>query len=166
AAPGNLCLLRKGLALDVNCFAVTPPGQFGPCFVQAFRLIKQVPGSFKCPDVFGTPHFDKDGNLLPFTFFQFGSGVRTWWALNFTQPGTKFILEVISVCRSTDLLGGVPGNSVVHKDTWSWRVTATPETLANLIEVMHGGAVSTLEVPCILGEDMFDALKSARQKLA
>jgi len=39
-------------------------------------------------------------------------------------------------------------------------------TLANVIELMHGGAVSTLEIPCILGEDMYDALKKARGTLA
>jgi len=165
ATPGFLCLARKGLALDVNCFAVVPPNQFGPCFVQAYRLIKEVPGSFKCPDVYGTPHFDDKGNLIPYRYFQFGSGVRTWWALNFTQPGTKFILEVVSVCRSTDAAGGVPGNSAVHKDTWTWRVTATVETLEQLIEVMHGGAISTLEIPCILAEDMYDALVKARNTL-
>jgi hypothetical protein len=165
AAPGTLCLKRSGTALDVNCFAVVPPGQFGPCFVQAYRLIKEVPGSFKCPDVYGLPHFDDKGNLIPYRYFQFGTGVRTWWALNFTQPGTKFILEVVSVCRATDNGGGVPGNTSVHLDRWTWRVTATVETLANLIEVMHGGAVSTLEIPCILAEDMYDALVKARGTL-
>jgi hypothetical protein len=166
ASPGFLCLARKGLALDVNCFAVIPPDQFPPCFVQAFRLIKQVPGSFKCPDVYGIPHFDDKGNLLPYTYFQYGSGVRTWWSLNFTQPGTKFILEVVSVCRSTNGATGVVGSAVVHTDRWTWRVTATVETLAQLIEVMHGGAVSTLEIPCILAEDMYDALVKARGNLA
>jgi hypothetical protein len=166
ATPGVLCLARNGLALDVNCFAVTNPGQFGPCFVQAYRLIKQVPGSFKCPDVYGLPHFDKDGNLLPYLYFQYGTGVRTWWALNFTQPGTKFILEVVSVCRTTASANGIPGSATVHKDTWTWRVIASPETLLNLINVMHGGAVSTLEVPCIIGEDMYDALIAAQGRLA
>ncbi len=170
--PGTLCLQRKGNVLDVNCFVVTPSGQFGPCVVQAFRLIKEVPGSFKCPDVFGLPHFDDKGNLIPFRFFQYGSGVRTWWSLNFTQPGTRFILEVVSVCRDTkqpvDDKGnptGPPGNARVHKDTWIWRVVANVDTLDNLIDVMHGSAVSTLEVPCILGEDMFDALKKAVLRL-
>jgi len=167
AAPGVICLARKGLALDVNCFAVasTGNGQFGPCFVQAYRLIKQVPGSFKCPDVYGTPHFDKDGNLLPYQYFQYGTGVRTWWSLNFTQPGTKFILEVVSVCRAADVVNGVPGAAQVHKDTWTWRVVANVDTLENLIEVMHGGAVGTLEVPCIIGEDMYDALVKAKDRL-
>ena len=165
-APGVLCLARKGLALDVNCFSVTPDKQFGPCFVQAFRLIKQVPGSFKCPDVYGLPHFNSDGVLLPYQYFQYGTGVRTWWSLNFTQPGTKFILEVVSVCRSADAVNGVPGTAVIHKDTWTWRVVADVNTLAYVIELMHEGAVSTLEVPCIIGEDMYDALKKAQGKLA
>jgi hypothetical protein len=166
AAPGLLCLARRGLALDVNCFAVVPPTQYGPCFVQAYRLIKEVPGSFKCPDVYGIPHFDGDGKLVPYRYYQFGSGVRTWWSLNFTQPGTRFILEVVSVCR----LAGAPapqiGQVQIHKDRWIWRVVADVNTLAYLIELMHGGAVSTLEVPCILGEDMYDALKKARGTLA
>jgi hypothetical protein len=165
AAPGTLCLARRGLALDVNCFAVVPSTQFGPCFVQAYRLIKEVPGSFKCPDVYGFPHFDGDGKLIPYRYFQFGSGVRTWWSLNFTQPGTKFILEVTSVCRNSDAAGGVPGNPALHVDRWTWRVTATVETLEQLIEMMHGGAISTLEVPCILAEDMYDALVKARTRL-
>ena len=167
ATPGDLCLARNGLALDVNCFAVasTANGQFPPCFVQAYRLIKQVPGSFKCPDVYGLPHFDSNGNLLPYQYFQYGTGVRTWWALNFTQPGTKFILEVVSVCRSAATVNGVLGPAVIHKDTWTWRVVASPLTLRYLIDVMHGGAVSTLEVPCIIGEDMYDALKSAQSRL-
>src|SRR5437773_825604 len=85
ATPGVLCLARNGLALDVNCFAVATAadGQYPPCFVQAYRLIKQVPGSFKCPDVYGLPHFVKDSNgnlvLAPYQYFQFGTGVRTWW---------------------------------------------------------------------------------------
>jgi len=38
-------------------------------------------------------------------------------------------------------------------------------TLRWVIELMHGGAVSTLEVPCILGEDMYDALIAAQARL-
>jgi hypothetical protein len=180
ATPGLLCLARNGLALDVNCFAVastgaTPP-QFGPCFVQAFTLVKKVPGSFKCPDVYGLPHFDSDGHLIPYQYFQYGTGIRTWWSLNFTQPGTQFILSVVSVCRTSSSTPGLPtkqtpplgtiGAAFVHKDVWTWRVVASPETLRNLIEVMHGGAVSTLEVPCIIGEDMYDALVKAQARLA
>jgi hypothetical protein len=165
AAPGLLCLQRRGFFLDANCFAIIPPGQTGPCFVQSYQLTKQVPGSFKCPDVYGTPHFDDKGNLIPYQYFQFGTGVRTWWSLNFTQPGTRFVLDVVSVCRQ-DLGGGVAGSPVVHRDRWTWRVVADVNTLLFVIELMHTGAVSTLEIPCILGEDMYDALKSARQRLS
>jgi len=165
AAPGILCLQRSGTALNVNCFAVIPDGQTGPCFVQAYQLTKEVPGSFKCPDVYGLPHFDDKGNLIPYRFFQFGTGVRTWWSLNFTQPGTRFVLELIVVCRG---LAPPPqlGNIAIHKDRWIWRVVADVNTLGYVIELMHGGAVSTLEVPCIIGEDMYDALIKARGKLA
>jgi hypothetical protein len=171
AAPGVLCLQRRGFVLDVNCFAVIPPNQTGPCFVQAFRLTKEVPGSFKCPDVYGTPHFEtQDGvpgkRFVPYRYFQFQNNVRTWWSLNFTQPGTRFILEVVSACRAA----GGPSNQVgdvrIHKDTWVWRVVANVDTLLYVIELMHTGAVSTLEIPCIIGEDMYDALKNARNRLA
>jgi hypothetical protein len=176
AAPGILCLQRSGTALNVNCFAVIPAGEAGPIFVQSYRLTKQVPGSFKCPDVYGLPHFVNDSNgnpkLAPYQYFQFGTGVRTWWSLNFTQPGTRFILEVVSVDRAgavTDDKGNVlaaGGTPLLHNDTWTWRVVADVNTLAYVIELMHGGAVSTLEVPCIIGEDMYDALKAAQSRLA
>ena len=173
AAPGVLSIARKGLMLDVNCFAVTPSGEFG-CVVQSYRLFKMVPGSFKCPDVYGLPHFapNSSGNLVIqfYTYVQFGSGIRTWWSLNFTQPGTRFALQVISACQfiPRDVNGNATGDQQVHlhMDSWRWRVTADEHTLLNVIELMHGGAVSTLEIPCILGEDMYDALKAAQIRLA
>jgi hypothetical protein len=173
AAPGVLALARNGLALDVNCFAVTPSGEFG-CVVQAYRFFKMVPGSFKCPDVYGVPHFATDSNGNPviqfYTYVQFGTGIRTWWSLNFTQPGTRFLVQVVSACQYVprDSAGNPIGvqRTRLHMDNWRWRVTADENTLASVIELMHGGAVSTLEIPCILGEDMYDALKKARQRLA
>jgi hypothetical protein len=169
--PGILALARKGNFLDVNCFVVRPGNNF-ECSVQAYRLIKEVPGSFKCPDVYGLPHFAPDSNgvlqLVPYRYFQYGTGVRTWWSLNFTQPGTRFILEVVSVCRTRTVTDTVVtfGNASVKRDRWIWRVVANTDTLLNLIQLMHGGAVSTLEVPCILGEDMYDALIKAQARLA
>jgi hypothetical protein len=142
---------------------VVPAGQRAPCFIQSYLLIKEVPGSFKCPDVYGTPHFRLSNNELvldPYRYFQFGSGVRTWWSLNFTQPGTRFILEVVSVCFTI-----TTGQPRVHKDVWIWRVVANADTLLSVIELMHGGAISILEVPCILGEDMYVALRTAAERV-
>jgi hypothetical protein len=161
AVPGVLSLRRTDqLRLDANCFAVVPEGQMAPCFIQGFQLTKEVPGSFKCPDVYGLPHFDADGKLIPYRYFQFGSGVRTWWSLNFTQPGTRFVLEVTSVCSTADT-----GQPRVHKDVWIWRVVASTDTLLQVVELMHGGAISVLEVPCIIAEDMYVALKTAALRL-
>ena len=58
------------------------------------------------------------------------------------------------------------GQARLHKDVWTWRVVADVNTLGDLINLMHEGAVSTLEVPCIIGEDMYDALVKAQQRLA
>ena len=154
AVPGVLCLQRRGLVLDVNCFAVVPGGQVGPCTVQSYRLIITVPGSQECPDVYGA-----GGH----TYFQFGSGVRTWWCLSFSPPGTVFALQVVSVCWLPLPDGRMAPR--IHQDGWSWQVVADVHTLACLIELMHAGAVSNLEVPCILGEDAYDALKAARDRL-
>jgi len=187
AAPGILCLSRSGNFINVNCFAVIPGTEAGPLFVQAYRLIKQVPGSFKCPDVYGQPHFHTvNGSVVlqPYTYYQFGTGIRTWWTLNFTEPGTIFTLEVVSADRTApvyqlgkdglpvkDVNGNfiilVPGGQVqIHKDVWTWRVVADTTSLLYVINLMHEGAVGTLEVPCIIGEDMYDALVSAQSTLA
>ena len=161
AAPGIFSLRRTDqFALDANCFAVIPPGQIPPCHIQSYQLTKDVPGSFKCPDVYGLPHFDQHDNLVPYRYFQFGAGIRTWWSLSYSQPGTRFILSVISVCFAA--AGNTPR---VHKDVWIWRVVANPDTLLAVIELMHGGAISTLEVPCILAEDMYVGLTSAASRL-
>lgn len=161
ATPGILSLRRTDqFRLDANLFVVIPSGQKPPCFIQSYQLTKEVPGSFKCPDVFGMPHFDSNDRLVPYRYYQFGAGVRTWWSLNFTQPGTRFKLEVVSVCST------VAGNTPrVHKDVWIWRVVANADTLLQVIELMHGGAISTLEVPCIVAEDMYVALRTAALRL-
>jgi hypothetical protein len=168
-APGILSLKRKEgtFVLDVNCFAVAPQ-EATSCVVQAYRFFKMVPGSFKCPDVYGLPHFDDKGNIQFYTYIQFGSGIRTWWSLNFTQPGTRFLLQVVSACQIPRQIA--PGRFInvtqLHMDSWRWRVVADPTTLLYVINLMHGGAISTLEVPCILGEDMYDALIKAQDRLA
>jgi hypothetical protein len=167
AAPGILSLKRAGdptdrlrtnFNLDVNCF-VTKADDEATCTVQAYRFFKLVPGSFKCPDVYGLPHFDDKGNLIPYMYTQFGTGVRTWWSLNFTQPGTRFLLQVVVACQLNT--GGVR----IRMESWRWRVVADQDTLLYVINLMHGGAISTLEVPCILGEDMYDALIAAQVRL-
>jgi hypothetical protein len=157
ASPGVLCLARDGLTLDVNCFAVVPRGQVGPCQIQFYRLIKTVPGSIKCPDVYGSEAQ---------SYIQYGIGIRTWWALAFTQPGTQFILEVVSACRTASTPSTAGGEVRIHKDFWSWQVVTSAETLGDVIDLMHAGAVGTLEAPCILGEDLYDALKIAQRRLA
>jgi hypothetical protein len=130
--------------LDVNCFVSCPDGQTQP-FVQNVRLVKEIPGSGKCPNTFA-----------PRTFFQFGvSGIRTWWTLIYTQPGTTFTLEVTVRCLTPN------GQPAIHQDIWKWKVVVTFASLRAVIDVLHTNTLGTTEVPCIASEDMFLALRDS-----
>jgi hypothetical protein len=143
AVPGIFCLDTDPdtFRLNVNAFATCAVTEHNP-FIQSFRMMKDIPGSNKCPLQFP-----------PRTWFQFGRGIRTWWALNYTQPGTRFVLEVTVRC-----LDNTTNTPRIHIDRWTWEVVASLDTLVNTIHVLHSNAISTLEVPCILGEDLFVAL--------
>jgi hypothetical protein len=148
AAPGILALKSTGgdgspVRLDVNCFVSCPEGQTQP-FVQSYRLIKNVPGSGKCPTTFA-----------PRTFFQFGGGVRTWWTLIYTQPGTTFTLELTVRCLTAN------GQPTLHIDVWKWEVVVTFQSLRAVIDVLHTNTIGTTEVPCIASEDMYAALEDS-----
>jgi hypothetical protein len=144
AVPGILCLARTpdlySFKLNVNAFATCPTDQHG-AVVQSFRLKKEIPGSMKCPNTY-----------RPATYWQFGSAVRTWWTLLYTQPGTTFTLEVTVRCLT---IGNQPR---IHIDRWVWKVVATMESVALAVRVLHQNTIGTLEVPCIIGEDMYQAL--------
>jgi hypothetical protein len=140
AVPGVLCLARRGRELDVNCFVVPPPNATGPCRVQSYQLIKTVPGRTE--------------------IIQVGKQVRTWWSLNFTPPGTRFTLIVSSVCPTSGI------RSILFKrDIYSWLIVADTQSLLRLIDLMHTGAVGTLELPCILAEDIYSLLVELVQRL-
>jgi len=164
AVAGILCLPTSGSTtnpqLNVNAFAVRQPGDDpnSPCFVQMVRLIKTIPGSIKCPDVYGAPVLDANGNPTGApsrTYAQFGatpSGIRTWWALNYTMPGTKFTLQLTVVCRK--LVNGI-GSPSIHVDQYTWTVVANANTLPVVINNLHTTTVGTMEIPCIVSEQAY-----------
>jgi hypothetical protein len=134
--------------LDTAAFAACTEGGVEP-FVQNVRLIKRIPGSDKCPTTYEKA-----------TFFQFGSGIRTWWTLIYTQPGTTFTLELTVRCLDEF------GHPSLHIDRYTWEVVATFESLLNVIDVLHTNALGTTEIPCISSEDMYDALVESIEDLA
>jgi hypothetical protein len=144
AVPGVLSLETKLVGgiprLNVDRFATCGPGEAK--YVQSYRLTKAVPASEKCPTTYETR-----------IYHQFGTGIRTWWTLQFTPPGTIFTLDV--TVRCTD-----PRRRKVtfHIDRWTWEVVATLDSLESVIHLLHTDAVGTTEVPCILGEDLYRAL--------
>jgi hypothetical protein len=146
AAAGVLSLKATSgypVRLDVNCFATCFDGETQP-LVQDYRLVKEVPGSGKCPNTYA-----------PRTFFQFGGGVRTWWPLLYSQPGTKFRLELTVRCLDPQ------GRPTVHVDVWIWEVVVSFESLQAVIDVLHQNPLGTTEVPCIASEDLYQAMKDS-----
>jgi hypothetical protein len=130
-------------------FPAPPAGSFGSPFVQSCRLIKNIPMQPKCPGVFPGA-----------SFIQFGTGIRTWWALKFTPPGTTFTLEVTTRCLGQ---AGTRffGQTSIHIDRLVFQVCVTPESLLALIDVFHAEAIGTSEIPCIAAEDVFLSLRLA-----
>ncbi len=151
AVPGTFRLRTVSVGgrrvLDVAAYATCPKGQSNP-FVQSFRLIKEIPGSQSCPE-----------RYPPQRFFQFGSGIRTFWALAYTQPGTTFALELTVVCRTST------GGTAKHIDRWVWKVVASPCTLSALIDVLHDHPIGTSEVSCIQSEALYVALKENAKRI-
>jgi len=164
AVAGILCFPTSGSTsnpqLNANAFAVRQPGDDpnSPCFVQMVRLIKTIPGSIKCPDVYGAPVLDVNGNPTGApsrTYAQFGAtpnGIRTWWALNYTMPGTKFTLQLTVVCQR--LVNGVHSPSI-HVDQYTWTVVANSDTLPVVINNLHTTTIGTMEIPCIVSEQAY-----------
>jgi hypothetical protein len=171
AVGGVLCLPTAGdllnPRLNVNAFAVRAPGDDPnqPCFVQMVRLIKEVPGSIKCPDTYGEPVFDpfsgeKTGQPSR-RYAQFGAtptGIRTWWALSYSMPGTKFHLELTVRCGK--LVNGIRAPSI-HVDRYTWQVVATTDTLPVVINLLHTNTIGTAEIPCIVNEQAYCDLMAA-----
>jgi len=165
AVAGILCLPTAGdllnPRLNVNAFAMFSPGDDPSlgCFVQMARLIKEIPGSIKCPDTYGSPIFDINGNPTgqpAKTYAQFGatpSGIRTWWALNYSMPGTKFNLELTVVCRRR-LASGITVPSI-HVDRYTWIVVANADTLPVVINLLHTTTIGTSEIPCFVSEQAY-----------
>jgi hypothetical protein len=153
ALPGLLCLKTdENDDLDVNAFVTT--GEDGCAvnpFVQSVSLTKVAAFSPKCPDIFHG-----------YTITQTGaSKIRTAWPLAYTTPGTTFTLTLMGEDRSLD------GQTVLgpYTESWVWTVVANADTFCHLIDLFHTNTLSVLEVPSIVGEDTYKALKECAEAL-
>ena len=97
AVPGVLALdTQQDNRLNVNSFVTSACCPGGSTTISDVRLVKRVPGSVKWP-----------GCYQPYQVTQVGRDqIRTWWALNYTQPGTTFTLTLTGNCTTP----GNPGN--------------------------------------------------------
>jgi len=148
AVPGVLCLAtnNKGY-LDWEAFVSGSNGDTccADPVVQSVDLKKVSPPSMKCP-IFGG-----------YKVHQFGhKNIRTWWPLAYTMPGTTFTLTLQGMCKNPNK---------PYKETWRWTVVANPDTFNHLIDLFHTNALGELEVPSIVGEDIYAALKECAAHL-
>jgi hypothetical protein len=135
--------------LDVNCFAVPRTNEDpNSLVIQSVRLTKDTAASQKCPTTFQAR-----------TFRHFGTGIRTWWTLIYTAPGTRFTLEVTVRAIGSDPSTNL-GKIVFHTDRWIWQVVVTFETLEAVIDVLHSNSLATSELPCIFAEEVYSALRA------
>jgi len=153
--PGVLCLASNPTThlLDINAFL--DPACCTNAVIQFVTLTKHIPGSQKCPEVYPQQ-----------TYTQFSNdptGIRTWWPLMYTMPGTKFTLTVQGRCLSGTLASN--GNNPIFTDTWCWTVVANPDTFRLLIDWFHTSELGMLEIPCIAGEDTYKALLACAASL-
>jgi hypothetical protein len=163
AVPGILCLAKGVTQIFNNPFAIcdSTMGETNPR-VQAVHLSKIIPGSFKC-DAYGMPRVDlTTGAISPSqTLSQDALHLRTWWTLRYTQPGTKFVLDVVVVCT------GPTGAPTFHIDRWVWIVVADVRTLPFVVDLLHQDSIGAgthgtgpFEIPCILAEDVASNLRT------
>jgi hypothetical protein len=150
--PGVLCLDTNPTTHLLNLNAFIDRACCASPTVQSVTLVKTIPGSQKCPDTY-----------RPVTYTQFGTPtdltqIRTWWPLMYSMPGTTFCLTVRGVCHT--------GTPATFTDTYCWTVVANPEVFRLLIDWLHTSEIDLLEVPCIVGEDMYQALLQCASNLA
>lgn len=158
AVPGILCLGERAIDpmtghisvdFDIEKFVCIPEDCARP-FIQSWRFVKVIGESDKCPATYGGR-----------TFYLFGDEqVRTWWTLLYTSPKTTFTLLITGVCQDGF------GRPVLFKNTWTWQVLATWESLIAAVDVFHTFPVGTCEVPCFSAEEMYVAVRNAIVDLA
>jgi hypothetical protein len=153
AIPGVLCLATKNNLLDVEAFISGNYGNgYDTCcaypYIQSVDLLKVSPPSYKMP-IFGG-----------YTVHQYGvKNIRTWWPLAYTMPGTTFTLTLRGVCKNGDYY------PKPYKEVYKWKVVANADTFNHLIDLFHTNALGELEVPSIVGEDIYAALKECAANL-
>jgi hypothetical protein len=152
AIPGIFALATKQGKLDVDLF-VSGNNTETCCadpVIQNVKLVKISPRSMKCPSIYHGYKLMQNGT----------DNIRTWWPLAYTMPGTTFDLILEGICLNADKK---PKGKYLEQ--WTWTVVANPTTFCHLIDLFHINALGVLEVPSIVGEDTYRALKKCADHL-
>jgi len=143
---GNVLCLDAGPNGDFITFANNCPAGTTPV-IQGIKVIKTPFRIPKCPDVF-------PGGAQVVLTPDFDGGVRTFFPLKFEPCNTTIALQIEFACVSP--AGANRGKVVeVHVNTFTFRVTITPDTLSWVVEAIHVEPLGVCETPCITDEGLY-----------
>lgn len=83
--------------------------------------------------------------------------IRTWWPLMYEAPGTKWELTIFYT---------VPGQLMVKKQTWTWTMDATLESMKNALALFHQLPFGLCQVPLVQDEVLYADLQSRLDEVA
>lgn len=146
---GNVLCLNPGPNGDFGNWITPPEGR--TVVIQGVKLIKTVPFSPKCPDVY--PGMTCIQTPL-------STGIRTWWPLKFSPCNTTFkiCVEYALVSAPSGGTRGVPTDVIT--ECWTFQVRIPPEVLSWVLQALHVEPLGVCEVPCITDEGLFSLLLS------
>jgi hypothetical protein len=118
-------------------------------------LTKQTPSFIQCNLVYAPKRVVQQGT----------ASIRTWWPLMYEAPGTTWTLNILygtpqTTSGSYDDDGPGPNpQSVVHQETWTWKVDATFGSMKSLLALFHEIPFGLDEVPIISDEVLYGTLQ-------
>lgn len=93
---------------------------------------------------------------------QGSENIRLWWPLMYELPGTEWTLTISYKTIVWDDDGAGPNlPATTHQDVWCWKVDATLESLANLVDLFHELPVGSCQVPILNGKDLYESIEDA-----
>jgi hypothetical protein len=148
---GNILCLDPGSDGQFRSFAGNCPTDTD-VVIQGVKLIKVVPRIPKCPDVYPGATYVQTGTNDPRAPVP---GIRTWFPLKHSPPGTTFTLEVEYACVNRPPARGI---REVRLNRFIFTLAITPDTLSWVVHALHNEPLGVCEVPCITDEGLFDLL--------
>lgn len=159
AVPGILAI-SPGAAGNgkVNWSNFVTAADFNVPYTLTSVLMKmEAPLSLECPDKYPGKVINMLGT----------NSIRRWWPIMYTLPGTKWTLTLnYRTAAPWDSDGpGTRQPSLVHQDVWTWKVTASLNSLRGILDLFQELPLGMSQVPLISDEVLLSVLRSQIDKI-